>query len=87
MFCVDEVLHALGELGLAADVAVAQELEHAEDAVLAARRRQAIDQPVAERDDRDAIEVREADVRQRGADLHRVVQLRQRVADRCNRKS
>ena len=30
----------------------------------------------------DAIEVREADVRQRGADLHRVVQLRQRRADR-----
>ena len=35
-----------------------------------------------ERDDRDAVEVREADVGQRGADLHRVVQLRQRRADR-----
>src|SRR5262249_29100929 len=44
----DEVLHALGDLGLAADVARAQELEHAEDAVLAATRRQAIDQAIAE---------------------------------------
>src|SRR5690606_32698686 len=41
----DEVLHARGELGLAADVALLQEVEHAEDAVLAARRRQATDEP------------------------------------------
>src|SRR5262249_8246990 len=36
----DERLHALGELGLAADVAMPEEVEHAEDPVLAARRRQ-----------------------------------------------
>ena len=38
----DEVLHALGELGLAADRALLQEVEHPEDPVLAARERQPV---------------------------------------------
>jgi hypothetical protein len=78
---VDELGHGGGDVGLAADLAAAQELEDPEDAVLAARRRQAAEQARRERHDRHPVEVGQADVGQRGPDLHRVVQLGRR-ADR-----
>ena len=71
----DERLQRVTQIGSPGRLQPAEKLEHFEDALFAPRRVHRRGDALAHRRDRDAIEVREGDVRERGGDLLRIAEL------------